>query len=230
MRRTYISPEFEYNRVHGSLSMLEQSTFFGSKMLEIADKIEVLNENIVYFQLSNGEQLNLEAEKNLPQVVYDTVIDKQINHSLKIDESQSEEDKLKNTRWILDIQVKNILKNYIFATMKKYRTFEGLQNNMTINNNVNAALVDYIDKNVLSRYKFTKVELFLKSVDLLTVGGLKYNNKYDYSMELNPGTIYNKFQSQTDSNDLDITLTFYQPDVASRYAFSYYYNLYFEKL
>lgn len=230
MRRTYISPEFEYNRVHGSLSMLEQSTFFGSKMLEIADKIEVLNENIVYFQLSNGEQLNLEAEKNLQQVVYDTVIDKQINHTLKIDESQSEEDKLKNTRWILDIKVKNILKDYIFATMKKYRTFEGLQNNMTINNNVNAALTDYIDKNVLSRYKFTKVELFLKSVDLLTVGGLKYNNQYDSTMELNPGTLYNKFQTQTDSNDLDITLTFYQPDVSSRYAFSYYYNLYFEKL
>jgi hypothetical protein len=81
MRRTYISPEFEYKKVHGSLNMLEQSTFFGSKMLEISDKIEILNENVVYFQLPNGEQLNLEAEKNLPQVVYDTVLDKQTNHS-----------------------------------------------------------------------------------------------------------------------------------------------------
>lgn len=230
MRRTYISPEFEYKKVHGSLNMLEQSTFFGSKMLEIPDKIEILNENVVYFQLSNGEQLNLEAEKNLPQVVYDTVLDKQTNHSLKLDESQSEEDKLKNTRWILSISVKNILKNYIYATMKKFRTFEGLENNMTINNNVNAALLDYIDKNVLSRYKFNRVELFLKSVDLLTVSGLKYNNQYDSTMELNPGTLYTKFQTQTDVNDLDITLTFYQPDISSRYAFSYYYNLYFEKL
>ena len=213
MRRTYISPEFEYKKVHGSLNMLEQSTFFGSKMLEISDKIEILNENVVYFQLPNGEQLNLEAEKNLPQVVYDTVLDKQTNHSLKLDESQSEEDKLKNTRWILSISVKNILKNYIYATMKKFRTFEGLENNMTINNNVNAALLDYIDKNVLSRYKFNRVELFLKSVDLLTVGGLKYNNQYDSTMELNPGTLYTKFQTQTDVNDLDITLTFYQPDI-----------------
>ena len=179
MRRTYISPEFEYKKVHGSLNMLEQSTFFGSKMLEISDKIEILNENVVYFQLPNGEQLNLEAEKNLPQVVYDTVLDKQTNHSLKLDESQSEEDKLKNTRWILSISVKNILKNYIYATMKKFRTFEGLENNMTINNNVNAALLDYIDKNVLSRYKFNRLELFLNSVDLLTVCGLKYNNQYD---------------------------------------------------
>jgi hypothetical protein len=114
--------------------------------------------------------------------------------------------------------------------MKKFRTFEGLENNMTINNNVNAALLDYIDKNVLSRYKFNRVELFLKSVDLLTVGGLKYNNQYDSTMELNPGTLYTKFQTQTDVNDLDITLTFYQPDISSRYAFNYYYNLYFEKL
>ena len=230
MRRTYISPEFEYKKVHGSLSMLEQSTFFGSKMLDIDDKIEILNENIVYFQLSNGEQLNLESEKNLPQIVYDTVIDKKTNHSLKIDESQTEEDKLRNTRWILDIEVRNILRNYIFASMKKYRTFEGLLNNMTINNNVNAALFDYIDKNVMNRYKFSKVEFFIKSLDLLTVGGLKYNNQYDSTMELNPGTLFNKFQTVTDANDLDISLTFYQPDFASRYAFSYYYNLYFEKL
>ena len=230
MRRTYISPEFEYKKVHGSFNMLEQSTFFGSKMLEIADEIEILNENLVYYQLSNGEQLNLEAETNLPQIVYDTVIDKQNNHTLTLDQSQSEEDKLKNTRWILDIKVKNLLRNYIYASMKKYRTFEGLQNNMTINNNVNAALYDYIDKNVLNRYKFTKVELFLKSVDLLTVGGLKYNNQYDSTMELNPGTLFTKFQTETDANDLDIRLTFYQPDISSRYAFSYYYNLYFEKL
>jgi hypothetical protein len=230
MRRTYISPEFEYKKVHGSFNMLEQSTFFGSKMLEIADEIEILNENLVYYQLSNGEQLNLEAENNLPQIVYDTVIDKQNNHTLTLDQSQSEEDKLKNTRWILDIEVKNLLRNYIYASMKKYRTFEGIQNNMTINNNVNAALYDYIDKNVLNRYKFTKVELFLKSVDLLTVGGLKYNNQYDSTMELNPGTLFTKFQTETDANDLDIRLTFYQPDISSRYAFSYYYNLYFEKL
>jgi hypothetical protein len=50
MRRSYISPEFEYNRVFGTLNMKEESSFFGSKMLEIEDSLELHNQGIVYFQ------------------------------------------------------------------------------------------------------------------------------------------------------------------------------------
>ena len=46
MRRTYISPEFDYKPIFGTMNMLEQSSFFGSKMLEIEDKIDIKNENI----------------------------------------------------------------------------------------------------------------------------------------------------------------------------------------
>ena len=81
MRRTYISPEFVYQKVHGTLNMVEHSSFFGSKMLEIDDNLNIKNDNIVYYQLSNGEQLDINAESNLPQIVYDAVIDKKNNHN-----------------------------------------------------------------------------------------------------------------------------------------------------
>jgi hypothetical protein len=229
MRRTYISPEFIYQKVHGTLNMTEHSSFFGSKMLEIDDNLNIKNDNIVYYQLSNGEQLDLNSESNLPQIVYDAVIDKKNNHKLFLDESQSDSDKDSNARWILDIQLQSVLRDYIFATMKKWRTFEGVKNNMTMNNNVNASIKEYIDKNVLSRYKFTKVELFLQPVDLLTIGGLKYGNSFDVTIE-SPTTIYTKFQTETDANDLDIRLKFYQEKPAREFAFNYYFNLYFEKL
>lgn len=233
MRRTYISPEFQYQKVYGTFNMMEHSSFFGSKMLEIDDNISIANDNIIYYQLENGEQLDSASEQRLTPplspVVYNTIVDKGNNHKLMIDDSQSESDKDGKARWILDIQLQSILRNYIFASMKKYRTFEGVTNNMTVNNSVDAAIKEYIDKNVLNRYKFTKVELFLQSVDLLTVGGLKYKNTYDSTIE-STSTIYTKFQSETDANDLDIRLTFYQDKPATQYAFNYYFNLYFEKL
>ncbi len=141
MRRTYISPEFEYNKVYGTFNMKEQSSFFGSKMLEIDDMISIKNDNIIYYQLSNGEQIDIRSESGIyPQIIYDAVLDKKTNHTIIIDESQTEYEKSQNARWIVDIQIQNILRNYIFATLKKFRTFEGVRNNMTINNSINSSI------------------------------------------------------------------------------------------
>lgn len=229
MRRNYISPEFEYKKVNGTLNMIEQSSFLGSKMLEIEDFIEIKNENIIYYQTENGEQLDLSSEISLPQIIYDTVLDKKENQNLKIDESQSNSDLENNTRWILDINIRKILKNYIFATMKKFRTFEGVQNSYTINNNVDSSIFDYIDKNVLSRYKLTRLEMFIKNVDLLTEGELKYVNKYDVNIESDE-YILKKFETNTDFEDKEIRVLFSQSKSGNSFNFRYYYNLYFEKL
>jgi hypothetical protein len=229
MRRTYISPEFDYKPIFGTMNMLEQSSFFGSKMLEIEDKIDIKNENIIFYQLNTKEQLDFDAERNLPQIIYDAVNDKGINHVLFIDESQTQTDMNNNTKWIADIEIQKILRNYLFATMKKYRTFEGVRNNMTISNNVDSALYEYIDRNVLSRYKFTKVEMFIKYIDILTVGGLRYKNIYDAGIE-GSTSLFTKIQTETDANDLDIRIKFYQEKPSSQYSFKYYYNIYFEKL
>lgn len=229
MRRKYISPEFDYVKVHGTFNMVEESSFFGSKMLEIEDSISIKDDNLVYYQLDNGEQLDLNSESNLPQIVFDSVLEKQNNHKLFLDEAQTEQQKNGEARWILDIQIQSVLRDYLYATLKTYRTFEGVKNNMTINNNVNAAIRSYIDNNVLDRYKFSRVELFYQSVDLLTLDGIKYNNVYDSSIEVTE-TLLTRFETETDSNDLDIRVKFYQDKPANQFAFNYYFNLYFEKL
>jgi hypothetical protein len=229
MRRTYISPEFEYNKVNGTFNMLEQTTFFGSKMLDIVDKIEIKNESVIFYQLSNGEQLNSDAESQLPQNIYDTVDDKNKNHNLILDISQPDSERSNTARWIMDINIKNILTNYIFSNMKKYRTFEGVQNIMTINNNVNTAMYDYIEKNVINRYRLSKIELFLKSLELLNSGALRFKNTYDSNIE-NKENIFTKFQTETSANELDTRIIFYQPKASKTTNFNYYYNLYFEKI
>jgi len=228
MRRTYISPEFQYIKVNGSLNMKEQSTFFGSKMIKIEDSISILNENIVWYQLPNGEQINSESELSLSQVVLDTVLEKLNGSKLIIDNSQTEFQKFGNTKWILDIEIQKILRNYLFSCLKRARTFEGIRNNMTLNNNVNAAIYDYIDNNILSRYRFNKIELFLKPVNLLNFGRLKWIPEFDSSIELGT-TSFNKIETEVDSKGRDIRVRFTQPFQSSIETFQWYYNIYFDE-
>lgn len=229
MRRNYISPEFDFKKVYGSFNTLEQSSFFGSKMLKIDDLVAITNENIIWYELNNGEQLDFNTESNLQPKLYDTVSDKRSNHKLSPDQSQSDRDREIRAGWILDINLKQLLRNYLFATLKKWRTFEGLKNEFTLSKKVDTALQEYIDKNVLGRYKFEKVELFLFYTDLRNLGGLKFVNTFDPSIET-PANLLTKIETETDPNGIDIKIKFNQTQPASQFNYKYYFNLYFSKL
>lgn len=229
MVRNYISPEFKYEPVFGTFNMEEESSFFGSKMLEIEDLISISKESIVYYQNQNNEQLDLEKEYDFQPNLYETTTDKKNNHTLILDEFQTDTEKNNYAKWIMTINLKQLLRNYLFATLKKYRTFEGISNSMTFNQNVDFAIKDYIERNVLNRYNFTGVELFIVPVDLLTVGSLKYQNVWDTTIAFDQYK-FNKFSTVTDFNLNDVKLFFSQNFSASQYAFRYYFNLKFEKL
>jgi hypothetical protein len=228
MRIHNISPEYLYSNVNGTLSMLEKKSFLGSKLLKFDNNIDIKSENIVYYQTLTNEQLNLNIEKTLDPIIYDTVSDKSSNSFLTIDDSQTLDQQYNNTRWNLKINVKTILINYLFATLKKYRTFENVKNNMVISNDVNAALKDYIIKNLLDRYKFDHIDLYISYNDLLN-GGLRYGNTYDKKIEL-PVNLNNTYNRRMDINDLELEVTFNQSKPSSDYSFNYYYNLYFIKI
>src|SRR5574343_102963 len=219
MRRTYISPEFNYNKIYGTFNMLENSAFFGSKMLEIEDALNVLNKNILYYQADNKEQIDPIIEANNTPIIYNTVADKKSNHTLLLDESQSETDKQLNT----------ILSNYIFAIMKESRTFQGVKNSMTLYNDVDIALKDYITKNVVTKYRFTNIELYLKYRDLKSQNILRYKNDFSELIESEENKV-KKIQSNTSYDGTLLTINFKQEQPSNNYSFEYYYNLYFDKI
>lgn len=229
MRRNYISPEFQYDQVYGTFKMSEDSAFFGSKMLEIEDYINILSDNLVYNQLSTNEQIDESTEKNLPEIVYDATVDKGVNHKIELDLNQTDAQKKTQAKWILTIELKTIINNYIFATLKKYRTFEGVRNSIVLSNNVDIAIYDYINRNVYSRYKLLRVEFFILPVDLCGDGTLQYSNEFDQFIESDKNKITD-FQTQTSSDGSEIRLLFAQKNNAEEFSFKYYFNLYFEKL
>jgi hypothetical protein len=229
MRRNYISPEFEHKEVYGTYNMVEESNFFGAKMLEIEDSILINNQNIIYYQMPNGEQLDLSVENTLQSYVYSASVDKEKNHILTIDPTQTEYTKENLTNWTLDLNLKGILANYLFAELKSWRTFEGIRTNMNYYNDVNAAINNYINFNVIDRYKLSSIDLYLRYKDLRSQNLLRYKNAWNSEI-VSPTTKFTKFQSEMSVDGGYAKVTFNQQQPSSLYTFEYFFNLNFEKL
>jgi hypothetical protein len=231
MRRTYISPEFEYSRVYGTFNMKEESSFFGSKMLEIEDILDLNNQSIIYYQNLNKEQIDLEIETSLSPVVYSLSDDKKNNHTLVLDDNQSESQRNSQTKYVITIQLKTILENYLFAILKQYRTFEGVRNVMCSNNNVNFSIKEYISKNILDRYKFEKVELYLRYVDLRDQNVRRFiNNWYSSDDIIVKENLLSKVQTETEFDESSVKVLFNQEKSSQQYSFEYYFKLSWVKL
>jgi hypothetical protein len=229
MRRNYISPEFEHKEVYGTYNMVEESNFFGAKMLEIEDSILINNQNIIYYQMPNGEQLDLSVENTLQSYVYSASGDKEKNHILTIDPTQTEYTKENLTNWTLDLNLKGILANYLFAELKSWRTFEGIRTNMNYYNDVNATINNYINFNVIDRYKLSSIDLYLRYKDLRSQNLLRYKNAWNSEI-VSPTTKFTKFQSEMSVDGGYAKVTFNQQQPSSLYTFEYFFNLNFEKL
>ncbi len=229
MRKNYISPEFAYNNVFGTYNMVEHSSFFGSKMLEIEDSISIVDNNIIYYQNLKNEQFDLQIENSLAPIIYNSSIDKNSNHTLTIDESQSNSQLDNQSRWILNIDLESILSNYIFASLKQGRTFEGVKNNMTIYNDVNVSMREYISKNVLDRYKYSKIELYLRYNDLRGQNVLRFKNNWNTTI-ISDTNLVKRLETNTEYDYSSTRVLFNQEKASTQYSFDYYFNIFFDKI
>ena len=231
MRRNYISPEFEYKKVFGTLNMKEESTFFGSKMLEIEDSLELHNQGIIYYQNANKEQIDLDIERSLSPIVYSVADDKKSNHTLVIDETQGESQKNNLTKYIITINLKNILENFLFSTLKQYRTFDGVRNSMCYTKSADFSIREYIVKNITDRYKFDRVELYIKYVDLRDQNVRRFLNTWVSTDEISSTEyLLKKIQTNTEFDSSSIQVLFNQEKSSQQYSFEYYFKLFWVKL
>ena len=142
MKRSYISPEVNYIPYKGTHNMLEERSFFGSKMMDIEDVITIDNSSIRYFQRRSGEQLDLNNESSGKPIVFSLSDNKEDNLNFQIDENQDDFKKQTNTAYIMDINLKNIIDDYIFAQIKSSRVFEGIKGKDTKFRDIKLAIED----------------------------------------------------------------------------------------
>jgi hypothetical protein len=231
MRRTYISPEFDYTKLFGTFNMKEESSFFGSKMLEIEDMLEVHNLGIIYYQTLEKEQLDLEIESSLTPIVYSPTDDKFANHTLLIDDTQSQFQRDSKTKYVLTIDLKTILTNFLFATLKRWRTFEGVRNSMVANGDIDFAIREYITKNVYDRYKFDKIELYVKYIDLREQNVRRFINTWNPNEEIiQNGKLLRDIVTEVEYDFSSLKGTFSQEQSSQQYSFEYYFKLFWSKL
>jgi hypothetical protein len=229
MRRTYISPEYKKTETYGTFNMIEESNFFGSKMLEVEDTIFVESQSIIYYQRSNGEQTDLSVESSLNSIIYSSFEDKEINHTLVLDETQSSYQKDNSTTWILNIELKSILSSFLFATLKRYRTFEGMKIQMTKTHDVDSSIKEYINENVINRYKFKSLDIYINFKDLKNQNVLRYKNTWS-QLAYKPENKFLKYQKDLSFDYSKIKIIFNQDKNSKDYTFEYYFNILFEKI
>ena len=228
MKRNNISPEFTYNNIEGSFNMIEQKSFSASKMMKIEDDIILDNRDIVYYQQLNYEQLNLNQEINFSSIIYSITEDKKDNMTFSIDTSQSDYERQNKTKWKMVINLNSILRNYIFAQLKSSRCFEGIKNESTKYKNINSAINGYIDDNILNRYEFETLTLYIKYKSLEDNDNLRYDNTYNYQIN-SSDNIFKKVNITTSMDESFIICKFTQEENSNEYNFDYYYDLKFKR-
>ena len=229
MRRSYMSPEYSNTQIYGTFNMVEESNFFAAKMLEVEDSIYVSNQNIIYYQKSTGEQIDLAIETSLPTQVYSASDNMKSHQKLTLDDAQLDYQKESNTKWILNIDLRDILSDYLFAVMKRYRTFEGISNPLTRTNDVNTAIREYISNNVTNRYKLSRLDFYVSYTDLRSQNVLRYKNTWKSTISLDSNLLKKK-QMDVAFDESTLKVLFTQEKPSSQYNFDYSFNILFEKI
>lgn len=241
MKENLILKKYQTEPVYGTYNLTEEKTFFGSKVMEVEDEIIINNSAIQYFQFSdindpnNGYQyyeLDLFFEELL---LLELVNLKRNNHTIN-KFHQSEIDERYNTRWKIEINTREILMQYLFAKIKERRTFKTIDHTLLRNKNINESIYLYISKNILDRYKFDKIDFFVKYEDIKDVSQLTILKKYDpifkseiqlkkYKVE-NINVEINNFIDPLST----LKMNYSQTKPSTDYKFDYYFNIYYKKI
>lgn len=225
MRKTFMTKEYSREYIKGTMNMKEQKSFFMSKILEIEDFMNISNIVLTWTESTDSSQ-KIKAE-TITQT-YNSTIHKNNNHSIEIAPNQTENDIKTYTSWLLKINIKDILIEYIFANLKFNRVFDYVSPNLTLSGNIKTAIIEYIEYNVLPRVEFYKINLYVSYNEIIS-NNYKYKPVYElYSENMNLDTI-NNYRIITDTLQNKAELTFKQTQSSQDYMFKYYFDVVWKK-
>lgn len=254
MKENLILKQFTKENVNGTFNLLEEETFFGSKVMEIEDDIIINDKSVQYFQyfytpITSDDVTGQTLAKNngyqyfeLSQFVEDLfildVVDLKLNNHTIIKTQQNEIDEKNNTKWLINIDIKNTLKEYLFSKIKERRTFKSLKYTNFLNNNINESVYNYIIQNLLDRYEFNYIDFYIKYTNItsntiysnLTLK--QYDPQFDSSIELLDNRVTNvnvEINNYIDSL-APVKINYFQTKPSTEYKFDYYFNIHFRKI
>ena len=174
MKSNLILKKFKTESVIGIKQLKDITMFFGGKMFDIEDEIIINDDSIEYsyFVDSNlkntGYQFLSESDVILNETVYSmNLFDiKDKYHTISLLQ-QTKKDLKYNSKWELEIDLKTILENYIFAKIKESRAFKCISYLDVTNKDINLTLLEYIRNNLIGRYYFSNLDFYVQYFDIL---------------------------------------------------------------
>lgn len=247
MKDNLILKKYDTENVNGSFNLIEEKTFFNTKVMDIEDEIHITDKSIQYLQIFSGgtssEMINngyqyFEMNQFLETLfIMDVVQVKLDNHTInKL--LQTKQDEKNNTRWEININIKEILIEYLFGKIKEARTFKSMSYVDFSTNNINKSIYEYIRVNLLDRYEFDSVELFVKYIDIknnavyTALPHKQYDPKYNQSVEETEYKVTNANMKLNLFLDklAPIKINYFQTKPGLDYKFDYYYNIHYKKI
>lgn len=250
MKKSFITREYSSEPQPGTLNQKESRVFFSSKILEIEDVITIDDNNITWTQSTDNTQgLGVDSVNK----ILDTTTLKLNDHTLRIFPNQSDQDKKNFTQWEFTFNITDMITQYLFALLKKNRTFTGITNINTKFNDIDRAINDYINFNILPRIQFDTVVLFIKyypvgekqengvvalqfdsqfRVDIINPVPLAGENNTDFQnrvLQVRKSLTAKNFQLTLNASQTVATVIYKQTQSSSSFKFDYYFNIVYKK-
>jgi hypothetical protein len=177
MKSNLIIRKYETTPAKGTFSSKEIKSFFGSKLVdiedivyindiaiqysEVVDKVTIQNDHYQYYDVSS---LHPETKilRSLDDVKYE-------NHSIDVYSQFDIQARNIHTNfeWIMVIDAKNILREYLFLRLKESRVFKTIRSEDLIERNINTYINNYIDNNLLNRYNISELAFYTNYLNVV---------------------------------------------------------------
>ncbi|NPV12883.1 MAG: hypothetical protein HPY57_14015 [Ignavibacteria bacterium] len=253
MKETLILKKFKKEPVYGTFNLLEEETFFGSKIMELEDQIIINDKSVQYFQYffnalpgditgqtlakNNGYQYS-QLNKLVETFYLLDMVDLKLQNHAIYKATQTSKDEKYNTKWVIDVNIKNILREYLFAKIKERRTFKSITHDRFLNKDINKSIYEYIDVNLLDRYSFQYIDFYIRYVDIknntvwLDTTFKQFDPQFRSDIELDE--YKNQSVNVEIANFIDplanLKINYFQTKPSTDYKFDYYFNIYYKKI
>lgn len=248
MKSNLLIRKYDTSKIKGVRTSKEVKSFFGSKLIdiedviyindisiqysEIVDKVNIKNDHYQYYNI-NSLHPERGIIKSLDDVKYE-------NHSInlytQIDPLRSNPNQ--NYEWIIVINAKNILKDYLFLRLKESRIFKTIKSEDLIERNINTYIENYIYNNLLNRYNISEIAFYTNYFDIInkstiyTTGQVLKGPQFNKSIFNESNRIKNvNIITHDYLNNLDtVKIIYNQTKDYRKYKFDYYFTISYKKI
>ncbi len=243
MKSNLILKQFETDKVAGTMNFHNMKTFFGGKIAFIEENIHINSDAIEFSCVSAGKEQGYQYfdKYTIPEEWETEYIEnltdlKDNYHSISL-LNQSSVNLNTNTRWKIEINSRNILRDYLFFKFKESRTFQVINYNELYNKSINDSIYNYIDWNVLNNYKFDSIDFYVLYSNIPESQSIKKNILLQFEPNFTED-VYTELNKVNNFNIIhldefdfsEIVINYFQIKSSKIYKFDYYFDLNFVKI